>query len=555
VSSLSPRLRGALPLTVVGVGLLVQILTLARHARTLWFFGDDWDFLLQRSLRDPVGLFEPHNEHWSTLPIIAFRLVHAVWGIDSYLPYAMLPILAHAVVVVALYLTLRRAGLTAWVAAITVTVTGFLASGAGAENTLWDFQIGFVGACALGIIALFFAMGGTRRDTVLAVLALILALMTAGTALQMTAWVWLSVLFLRGLRASLEVAVPPAVLYVVWYLAFGGDTAEASPTDWSTAPGIFMAGINHVWGLALGVESAGLLVLVLLAAPLLDRTVPAAPWALAAAGLGALLLAFMLFTYIRASVGPEATLAYRYVYFGIVFSTPALALLLALVGARLTQAAWLAPASAAVVCAAAVGLGLAHASTFAAGRLDLIESRRDALAAGLKVATSGQRLLAQVPEPINSRDVSTDDVRGPLRPLLKGREVDDVTLLTARRNLQVRVSAEDAGLPAPPAVNWTDFDGVAPGAGSLLGCQTHTAVPGAVTARVEFSIPPSGAQVTVSTTSESPTTQLAKPGLQTDQRPVADWEPGTERVLAATATGSVVRLFAPEGTLTVCAGR
>jgi len=60
------------------------------QARRLWFFGDDWEFMLHRGLtgHPDYGLFYPHNEHWSTLPILVFRSLYAVFGARRYMPYA-----------------------------------------------------------------------------------------------------------------------------------------------------------------------------------------------------------------------------------------------------------------------------------------------------------------------------------------------------------------------------------------------------------------------------------------------------------------------------------
>ena len=72
------------------------------QARQLYFFGDDWAFLLSRHPAWPE-LMEPHNEHWSTLPMISFRIMFHVFGIDHYLAYAVLAILLHAACCVLLY--------------------------------------------------------------------------------------------------------------------------------------------------------------------------------------------------------------------------------------------------------------------------------------------------------------------------------------------------------------------------------------------------------------------------------------------------------------------
>ncbi len=51
------------------------------------FFSDEWAFIAARSLANPIDWLRPHNEHWSTLPIILYRLLVETVGIGSYLPY------------------------------------------------------------------------------------------------------------------------------------------------------------------------------------------------------------------------------------------------------------------------------------------------------------------------------------------------------------------------------------------------------------------------------------------------------------------------------------
>ena len=39
----------------------------------MWFFRDDWSFIAERDLSFD-DLFEPHNAHWTTVPLVAFRV-------------------------------------------------------------------------------------------------------------------------------------------------------------------------------------------------------------------------------------------------------------------------------------------------------------------------------------------------------------------------------------------------------------------------------------------------------------------------------------------------
>ena len=73
-----------LHLAALAVGLLVAGGIMVAYARRLYFFGDDWDFLLTRGTVEgaDLGLLEPHSEHWSTVPILLFRSLFAVFGLE-----------------------------------------------------------------------------------------------------------------------------------------------------------------------------------------------------------------------------------------------------------------------------------------------------------------------------------------------------------------------------------------------------------------------------------------------------------------------------------------
>src|SRR5450830_1294346 len=85
VRPLAPRWG---PVVVLVTGLVAAGVLLVQSARQLWFFADDWEFLLTRGTvpGKDLGLFTPHNEHWSTIPILVFRAIFAVFGAAALPP-------------------------------------------------------------------------------------------------------------------------------------------------------------------------------------------------------------------------------------------------------------------------------------------------------------------------------------------------------------------------------------------------------------------------------------------------------------------------------------
>src|SRR4029453_9474816 len=80
------------------------------RGRDQWFVRDDWDFLTTRSAGSLTDLLTPHNEHWSTVPILFFRAAFNVVGLDLYWPYQIAEVLLHLWVAAMLWIIMRRAG-------------------------------------------------------------------------------------------------------------------------------------------------------------------------------------------------------------------------------------------------------------------------------------------------------------------------------------------------------------------------------------------------------------------------------------------------------------
>src|ERR1041385_1004162 len=137
---------------VLAAGVLVHF------ARGQWFWFDEWDFLTLRGIRHaPIGLFQPHNEHWSTVPILVYRALGAAVGLHHYLPYLAVVFVLHLTAAHLLWRIMRRGGVAPLVAAAAAGVFALL--GAGYENLLWAFQMGFVASLTLGLAHVLLVSG------------------------------------------------------------------------------------------------------------------------------------------------------------------------------------------------------------------------------------------------------------------------------------------------------------------------------------------------------------------------------------------------------------
>lgn len=310
--------------------------------RGLWFFGDEWDFLVGRGLfygpTSPHSIWYPHNEHWSTLPILLWRGLFNVFHLSSYWPYLVPVLLAQVVVMHLVWRLCRRVGADPWISFTAVTLLGFL--GAGAEDLAWAFQIGFVASVMFGLLAIDLLdrpASSRRRPDGAAAAALLASLMcsTLGDAMVVGAAV---IAFARmpKRRAALVIA-PPLGIYVLWF-AFVGHLGLTEHSDhfplsvFTNVPNYVWTGLSSALGQTFNLEAAGTAILVGLAVwtGWHMRGLWAEQPVLVA--LGTAVVAF----YALAAVGRDASTVSptvsRYIYVAIALLVPLMAKILSSLG-------------------------------------------------------------------------------------------------------------------------------------------------------------------------------------------------------------------------------
>jgi hypothetical protein len=296
-----------------------------------WFYRDDWDFLANRDGGDLAGIFEPHGDHLSTLPVLLYRAMYNVFGLN-FTAFLVVLVTVHLVVASMLRLVMRRAGVGPWIA--TAAAGAIVLFGTGEENIQWTFQVAWVGALSLGLAQLVLSDhdGPIDRRDGLALLAGAGAVLSAGLGPLMVAAVGLATLVRRGWRPALLQTVPLGVLYLLWFgivdprtvNPFGNPSLDVY-LEWAQRG---EAGVLEGLG---QVTVAG----VLLGLMLVAGTVVGlwkGSWGevrRSAAGPYALLVAAPLFFAVTAQgrwyFGAEFAESSRYLYVGAVLSLPALA--------------------------------------------------------------------------------------------------------------------------------------------------------------------------------------------------------------------------------------
>ena len=187
------------------------------------FYRDDWDFIVARRASDVGDLLRPHNEHWSTLPILVYRVLFHLFGLRTYVPYQLLAIVLHLTAAALLLVIIRRAGVDPWLA--TAAASLFALFGAGAENIVWAFQMAWQASLVLGLTHLLLADhdGPLDRRDWLGLLAGLLGLLCSGVAVTMVVVVGLAALVRRGWRVAAFHTAPLAVVYGLWWIVEARD--------------------------------------------------------------------------------------------------------------------------------------------------------------------------------------------------------------------------------------------------------------------------------------------------------------------------------------------
>jgi len=206
------------PATLARIGLAAMLAVTAAvilhetRGTTLWT--DEWTWALDRR-NDSLGeLLEPHNGHFSLVPLLIYRALFAIVGIDDYVPYRVMIVIGHLGCAGLLFTYARRR--LGPLAALLPTAV-LLMLGPAWQNFLWPFQIAWLITLAAGIGALLALDRGDRRGDAVACALLALALASSGIGIAIGAGLAVEVLWRR--RPVWIVAAPLAV-YALWWLVY-----------------------------------------------------------------------------------------------------------------------------------------------------------------------------------------------------------------------------------------------------------------------------------------------------------------------------------------------
>lgn len=471
----------------LGVLCLLAIATLGYLwlARNLFFYQDEWTFIslrYQSPFTAPAEFLAPHNEHWVALPLFIQSLLFATFGLGSYLPFVGASILAHIVTTGLAYLVLCRVGASRSAAAAAAGVGAFL--GAGAENILWGFQIGFILPLLLGYLAIWAVdREESRLSRFWAPLALLAAVTSTGIGPVVTMFTAGYAVGRRGLRAAIRIALPALVLFGAWYLARGVDAVQGTVSEGTDRSEALLATPTYVWIAftaawdgALGVPGVGAVVGVVM----LVAVTVAAPASrlrlLALSGMGALVLQMALVSMTRLNLDLDFAATSRYQYTAVFFTLPAFAVAVDTVLGLIRERG--AGLSTKALGWALIGLIAVHGMYLAYGYRNV----REASTVRLSQRVAASLDLAERHEPLLSDAITPElhphiTVSGLNRPGIRDSLPDAFgpqDLLDARSRLQVLITGTPPVTPATFAeVQFTGKQWSAPT--TRHGCRTAQA--------------------------------------------------------------------------------
>jgi hypothetical protein len=189
---------------------------------------DEWVFATQRRHGGLESLLHGHNGHLSLVPLLVYRALFATAGLNGYLPYRVVGIASHLLVVALLFAYVRRR-VGPWPALAAALL--LLAYGPAWQDILWPFQVGWLLPLACGLGALLLLDRRDRIGDVLASVLLVIALACSGIGVPVTAGVALDLALTRRSWRAAPIAGVPLALYALWWVGYQDDPAARTWSD------------------------------------------------------------------------------------------------------------------------------------------------------------------------------------------------------------------------------------------------------------------------------------------------------------------------------------
>jgi hypothetical protein len=242
-----PEIGALAILLVASTGLLIGL------ESKITFIWDDWDFLLYRRGGGAAPFLDPHNQHIVAGPVIVYKALLGIFGMDSARPFQLVSNLFLATSGVLLFIyTRRRVG-----APLALMGTALiLFFGAAWQDLLWTFQMGLSGSVAAGLGALLALERDDRKGDLIAVVLLSVSTLFTEVGVAFTAGALVDIVLRdRPWKPRLYVVAVPLLLYAAWYAGWGHtDHSSFSLRNVASSPGYVLDAISQAIAALLGLS-------------------------------------------------------------------------------------------------------------------------------------------------------------------------------------------------------------------------------------------------------------------------------------------------------------
>ena len=224
----------------------------------LTFWRDEWAFILYRRGSGIDTYLDPFVEQLLALPVASYKLLIALFGIESPTPFQIASTLVFLASVVVMWVYVRRR-VGEWLALAAALPVLFL--GPAWDDLLFPFQISFFGSVACGIGALLALEREDRKGDVIATALLAIGLFCSHVGIPFVVAATVDLALTRERFRRAFVVVIPTALWMIWYLGWGREAQNfVSFHNFSTLPGYvgdgFSSSLSTLLGLAVPRDEA-----------------------------------------------------------------------------------------------------------------------------------------------------------------------------------------------------------------------------------------------------------------------------------------------------------
>ena len=221
MGGLAARARSASPATwLFAAVVLLAAGTLLHLMQPLTFWRDEWAFILDR--RGPATDIDiyltPFVEQLLAIPIAAYKLGIALFGIESARPFQVFSTSLFLLSVVLMFIHIRRR-VDPWLALAATLPVLFL--GPSWDDLLFPFQMSFFGSLACGIGALLALDREDRRGDIVATVLLTTGLFFSHVGIPFVVAAFVDLALDRARFRRAFVILIPTFLWLVWYAGWG----------------------------------------------------------------------------------------------------------------------------------------------------------------------------------------------------------------------------------------------------------------------------------------------------------------------------------------------